>query len=424
MNQMLSILNTMCRLQKSAYNPDRDNAGILEVYKAILEIANDKQGYIQKSEGIINALTENGLSEKAERQWLNYAGSIFASYLAVKLYEDDSKGQASFSLQELEQILDFYQQGNFLPEVASLGIYSCAQQLKVKEPMRCYELTNTAFSIHPDLAGILGIAYHYEGAGTEDDLTRECPFCGSSGKALLPYYCAPQILKLKNNSAFPPAKLWIKCNHCGNYFTYNFPKKRIGSINGHYTKDRDAPILQNKFLLNNYNPIFNRFLKLASGKEYLEIGIGTGEMLAVALEFGYHVEAVEICREDCEYVSQTLGVDIQWGDITDYDSGKQYDVIVMGDVLEHVIHPVEVLERVKRLLVADGVLWISTPNYNCAYARMQKFSHCMWHELNHYTYVSYETLKRLLENMQLDIVHYDMSTRYVGSMELFVQHAK
>ena len=67
MNQMLSILNTMCRLQKSAYNPDRDNAGILEVYKAILEIANDKQGYIQKSEGIINALTENGLSEKAER---------------------------------------------------------------------------------------------------------------------------------------------------------------------------------------------------------------------------------------------------------------------------------------------------------------------------------------------------------------------
>lgn len=218
--------------------------------------------------------------------------------------------------------------------------------------------------------------------------------------------------------------MWIKCNHCGNYFTYNFPKKRIGSINGHYTKDRDAHILQNKFLLDNYNQIFNRFKKLASGKEYLEIGIGTGEMLAVALKFGYHVEAVEICREDCEYVSQTLGVDIQWGDITDYEPEKQYDVIVMWDVLEYVVHPVQVLERVKRLLADDGVLWISTPNYNCAYARMQKFSHCMWHELNHYTYVSYETLKRLLEDMQLDIVHYDMSSRYVGSMELFVQNAK
>ena len=48
----------------------------------------------------------------------------------------------------------------------------------------------------------------------------------------------------------------------------------------------------------------------------------------------------------------------------------------------------------------------------------------MWHEVNHYTYVSYETLKKLLENMQLNIVHYDMSSRYIGSMELFVMHKR
>lgn len=424
MNQLLNILNVLCRLQNSIYAPDRDDSELLELYKAVLEIVNDKQGYIQKSSDMMNALAENRLSEEAERQWLNYAGSIFASYMAVKLYEDDSKGETPFSPQELDQILEFYQQGNFLPEVVSLGIYSCAQQLKLKDPMRCYELTKTAFSINPDLAAILGITYRYEGTDTEENLTKECPFCGSSGKNLLSYYCAPQVLKLKNNPAFPPAKLWMKCTHCGNYFTYDFPKKSIGSINGHYTKDRDVDILQNKFRLENYNQIFNRFKKLTSGKEYLEIGIGTGEMLAVAQEFGYHVEAVEICREDCEHVSQTLCVDIQWGDIADYETEKQYDVIVMGDVLEHVIDPVRVLERVKQLLANDGVLWISTPNYNCAYARMQKFSHCMWHELNHYTYVSYETLKKILENMQLDIVHYDMSSRYIGSMELFVQHKK
>lgn len=424
MNQLLNILNVLCRLQNSIYAPDRDDSGLLELYKAVLEIVNDKQDYIQKSECMMNALAEDCLSEEVKQQWLDYAGSIFASYMAVKLYEDDSKGETPFESKELDQILEFYQQGNFLPEVVSLGIYSCAQQLKLKDPMRCYELTKTAFSINPDLAAILGITYRYEGTDTEENLTKECPFCGSSGKNLLPYYCAPQVLKLENNPAFPPAKLWMKCTHCGNYFTYDFPKKSIGSINGHYTKDRDVDILQNKFRLENYNQIFNRFKKLTSGKEYLEIGIGTGEMLAVALEFGYHVEAVEICREDCEHVSQALGVDIQWGDIADYETEKQYDVIVMGDVLEHVIDPVRVLERVKQLLANDGVLWISTPNYNCAYARMQKFSHCMWHELNHYTYVSYETLKKILENMQLDIVHYDMSSRYIGSMELFVQHKK
>lgn len=195
----------------------------------------------------------------------------------------------------------------------------------------------------------------------------------------------PPGYEIEKQAIVSPAKLWMKCDACGNYFTYNFPKDSVGSINGHYTDGSAYDPLQNKFKLHNYNPIFNRFKRLASGTEYLEIVVGTGEMLAVALEFGYHVEAVEICREDCERISQALGVEIKWCDIIDYETEKQYGVIVMGDVLEHVTNPVKVLEKVKRMLAEDGVLWITTPNYNCAYARMEKFSHSMWHELNHYT---------------------------------------
>ena len=97
-------------------------------------------------------------------------------------------------------------------------------------------------------------------------------------------------------------------------------------------------------------------------------------------------------------------------------------MIVMGDVLEHVIEPVRVLKKVKQMLKKDGVLWISTPNYNSAYARMEKFTHCMWHALNHYTYVSFESLNELLQDINMEVVHYDMSTRYIGSMELFIKH--
>lgn len=234
---------------------------------------------------------------------------------------------------------------------------------------------------YPDLACILGIAYRYEEKTTEGNITKECPFCGSKGEDITPYYCSPQVLKLKDKPEFPPAKLWMKCGHCGNYFTYNFPKENVGTINGHYTKAGSGIILNNKFSLDVYNQIFQRFKSMTSGNEYLEIGVGTGEMLAIALEFGYHAEAVEICREDCERISAGLGADIKWCDITDYEAKKQYDVIVMGDVFEHVLRPVEVLEKVKGMLTDDGVLWISTPNYNCAYARMQKFTHCMWHVL-------------------------------------------
>lgn len=424
MFQMTDMISVISRLQNTVYDPERDNEEILELYKTIYEIANDKNSYNGRSADMINALSEECLSEEAKQQWINYAAGIFASFMAVKIYEDYTKQQNDLSVEEIDQILDFFMGGNFLPEVVSVGIYSCAQQVNEDDPMRCYELTRTAFSVYPDLARILDIAYRYEGKTAEEHLTEECPFCGSGGDAVVPHYCSPQVMKLNNNHIFPPAKLWMKCQRCGNYFTYNFPKEHIGTINGHYTADRHSNILQNKFNLDYYNPIFNRFKNLTSGTEYLEIGVGTGEMLAVAQEFGYHVEAVEICREDCERISDALNVEIKWCDITDYETEKQYDVIVMGDVLEHVIRPVEVLKKVKQMLTEDGVLWISTPNYNCAYARMQKFSHCMWHELNHYTYVSYETLENLLKSMQMEIVHYDISSRYIGSMELFIQHIK
>ena len=112
---------------------------------------------------------------------------------------------------------------------------------------------------------------------------------------------------------------------------------------------------------------------------------------------------------------------MHWCDITNYETAKQYDVIVMGDVLEHVIEPVKVLKKVKQMLKKDGILWISTPNYNSAYARMEKFTHCMWHTLKHYTYVSFESLNKLLQNINMKVIHYDMSTRYIGSMELFIK---
>ncbi len=420
---MLKVIGLIRELQESAYRPSRDDAGLLCIYRAVLSVSEDKKSYSRNSQEMLNAMKAHRLTEREKQQWLSYAGHIFASFMAVKIYEDKTGKGLRFSTEELNWVLDFYLQSGISSSVAATGIYACAQQLDEKDPMRCYELTRTAFSIDPDLAKTLGVEYRYEGKAAEEGLTEACPFCGCSGDVIIPHYCSPQILHLNHNQVFPPAKLWMRCDSCGNYFTWNFPKDSVGTINGHYTQDEGGNILKKKFSLNLYNAIFNRFKSLTTGMEYLEIGIGTGEMMAVAQEFGYHVEGVEICREDCERISAALGVNIVWSDITDYQSEKQYDVIVMGDVLEHVLRPVEVLEKVKRMLKIDGVLWISTPNFNCAYARMEKFSHCMWHAQNHYTYISCETLKNLLADIDMEIIRYDMSDRYIGSMEVYVRHA-
>ena len=45
----------------------------------------------------------------------------------------------------------------------------------------------------------------------------------------------------------------------------------------------------------------------------------------------------------------------------------------------------------------------------------------MWHELNHYTYSSYETVEIILNDFGMETVHYSISKRYVGSMELIIK---
>ncbi len=48
-------------------------------------------------------------------------------------------------------------------------------------------------------------------------------------------------------------------------------------------------------------------------------------------------------------------------DIFDFDESDKYDFIVLGEVLEHLDKPQEILKKLARLLSNNGVLWITTP---------------------------------------------------------------
>lgn len=67
--------------------------------------------------------------------------------------------------------------------------------------------------------------------------------------------------------------------------------------------------------------------------------------------------------------------------------GEKFDVVVLGDVIEHVDNPVSLLQFVKRHLVDDGKVFVLTPNpfcYNYFFQTLKKstfianFEHVNW----------------------------------------------
>jgi 2-polyprenyl-3-methyl-5-hydroxy-6-metoxy-1,4-benzoquinol methylase len=48
-------------------------------------------------------------------------------------------------------------------------------------------------------------------------------------------------------------------------------------------------------------------------------------------------------------------------DIFLFDEQSKYDFIVLGEVIEHLDQPKEILEKLTSLLSDDGIFWITTP---------------------------------------------------------------
>jgi len=388
--QNLEEINTLVK----RYSPK--HAGQVEqFFTAIGEGAEDASAYQEKLQ-----------------EWISLSKSVCALKLCTALNE-----MRNVFLPETVEILEFFLDEELDISIKALGIYSIAATFAVKDAELCYELQTKAFAIYPELATVFGVDYVYDSEVIKEQYFEECPVCG--GKESKGHYCVSQFTELKTGSYFAPVKLWKKCHDCGNLYAYNFPLLEMGDMNGHYTKQSSNSVLEPRCGLHIFSDIFNKCKQFTDGKKYLEIGIGGGEMLAAAMEMGYEVDAVEICEEDCEKVSAVLGVEIAWCDFMKYTTDKTYDVIVMGDVLEHVSEPIGALKKAVAMLNSGGVLWLSTPNYNSGFARLKKFTDPMWNQKNHFTYFSYETLLPFLEEVGLDVKRYDISNRYNGSMGLY-----
>jgi SAM-dependent methyltransferase len=100
------------------------------------------------------------------------------------------------------------------------------------------------------------------------------------------------------------------------------------------------------------------------GKHVLDIACGEGYGSAVLLKAGaQNVIGIDISESACLHARQRYGIDARIGNAENIPlSSNCIDVIVSFETLEHVPNPGRFLDECARVLVAGGILVISTPN--------------------------------------------------------------
>jgi len=323
---------------------------------------------------------------------------------AVKLFNENRIDEAVEILIELQKI----------KEVAPLCHYRLAGISNVTgDPEAAYNLYYSAFKALPNLTGALfadkhpNLNYVFKGMRPEKQRT-DCPLCGGQGR---PHWCYSLVEASGHNYDINPIRMWMYCEACHHIFARDFPEKIF--------LQNANPRRANPLYFSYYANILQSIRKYTAGMSLFEVGIGACECLLAAREMGYEpVFGIDVIERHVEDAKKLYGLDTETADFNEYKSDRKWDIIIMGDVLEHVDDPVQAIEKAASLLSDEGALWISTPNFDSAYSIVDGHNDSMRMQQYHLNYFSRESLYNLLGRFGLAPVEYQISGHYKGSMEV------
>ncbi|MGH7282623.1 MAG: class I SAM-dependent methyltransferase [Polyangiaceae bacterium] len=111
----------------------------------------------------------------------------------------------------------------------------------------------------------------------------------------------------------------------------------------------------------------------------IDIAAAQGNFSLALAELGYDVTWNDLRGELAEYVEKkrsTGKVEYLPGNAFEIAREKEYDVVLITEVIEHVAHPDEFLGNAVRLLRSGGHIVMTTPNGAYFRNRLPKFSEC------------------------------------------------
>jgi 2-polyprenyl-3-methyl-5-hydroxy-6-metoxy-1,4-benzoquinol methylase len=155
---------------------------------------------------------------------------------------------------------------------------------------------------------------------------------------------------------------------------------------------------------------------IGNSKRVLEVGCASGHMTAELVRRGCRVVGLEIeaaAAAANEHAEEVLVVDLDRDDFVEKLRGRQFDAALLGDVLEHLRDPGQILKSVRELLVPGGFVVLCVPNVAFVDVRLAllrgKFPYNDWGLLDR-THIRFFT-KATLDQVIADAGYMPVETR-------------
>lgn len=240
--------------------------------------------------------------------------------------------------------------------------------------------------------------------GCATDLT--CLCCGERGTSSF----WAKATDLEYHTTSEPFD-FLLCGSCGSIFIHPVPVDRLSEIYPpnyySYSQSRNSLIHHIKTELD--KRYFQQLLKTVPGKmlNALDIGGGAGWELNILKQADSRISFTQIVDLDPDAEKFAVKNSHQYfcGKIENFSSAHTFDVILMLNLIEHVANPLAILEQVRTLLSADGIIIIKTPNIDSLDARL--FRHRNWggyHCPRHWVLFTKESLSGLIHRAGLHVI--------------------
>lgn len=212
----------------------------------------------------------------------------------------------------------------------------------------------------------------------------------------------PDDVKI-TDSAYGVTLALRRCSDCGFVFADEQDVAELVHLyeqleDSAYEATQDSRALQMRWLLKRGRQLH------PAARTMLDVGAGAGLLVAEARRAGLDAVGVEPSHWLVDAARRLYGLELCQG-VYPHPAleGRQFDLIYLVDVIEHVSNPRQLLEACGKALAPGGVLLVITPDLGSATARL--LGRRWWHlRLAHIGYFNERSLAEAVRRCSLEVI--------------------